>query len=263
MEKRIYSRISAHLFENNILYCHQYGFREKYSTELALLQLVNNISSALEDEKFALGVFLDLTKAFDTVNHKILVSKLNRYGVQDVALKWFSNYLEDREQYVSINGCLSEKLKILVGVPQGSILGPIYINDLATNCKLFLPILFADDTNLIASHNDLNTLVKHANYDFLDVFKWFQLNKLTLNIQKCNFMIFSNINKTFPKEKPRICINSSEICQVLCTQFLGVIIDEHLNWKQQIDTVCKRSRKMLGILRKICPLVHPSAHLTL
>ena len=267
LEKLIYSRISDHLLQNNILYCHQYGFRKKYSTEQALLQLVNNISSALEDEKYVLGVFLDLTKAFDTVNHKILVSKLKRYGLQDVALKWFSNYLEDREQFVCINGCYSTKLKISVGVPQGSILGPllflIYINDLTMNCNNFLPILFADDTNLIASHRDLNTLVNHVNNELLDVFKWFQLNKLTLNIKKCNFMIFSNKNKTFPKEKPRILINGSEICQVTHTKFLGVIIDDHLNWKQHIDTVCMKSMKMLGILRKVCPFVLPSSHLTL
>ena len=267
LEKLIYSRISTHLLENNILYCHQYGFRKKYSTELALLQLVNNISSALEDEKFVIGVFLDLTKAFDTVNHKILVSKLNRYGLQDVALKWFSNYLMDREQYVSINGCLSTKSKIPVGVPQGSILGPllflIYINDLAMTCNKFLPILFADDTNLIASHSDLNTLVEHVNEELLEVSRWFQLNKLTLNIKKCNFMIFSNINKTFPEDKPRVLINGTEICQVPYTKFLGVIIDDHLNWKQHIDVVCMKSMKMLGILRKICPFVLPSSHLTL
>ena len=115
---------------------------------------------------------------------------------------------------------------------------------------MFLPILFADDTNLIASHSDLNTLVKNVNNELMDVSKWFQLNKLTLNIQKCNFMIFSNINKIFPKEKARILINGSEISQVPYTKFLGVIIDDHLNWKQQIDTVCMKSMKMLGILRK-------------
>ena len=130
-------------------------------------------------------------------------------------------------------------------------------------CNNFLPILFADDTNLVASHSDLNTLVKNVNDELCDISRWFQLNKLTLNIKKCNFMIFSNINKTFPTEKPRICINGSEICQVPCTKFLGVIIDDHLTWKQHIDVVCAKSMKMLGILRKICPFVLPSSHLTL
>ncbi len=154
----------------------------------SLLQLVNNIS-ALGD-KIVLGVFLDLTKAFDT-NHKALISKFNKYGVQDVALKWLINYLDDREQFVSINGCISKKLKILFGVPQGSILSPllflIYTNDLAMPCTNFLPILYADDTDLIASYKDFKIVIECINEEMSAVYKWFQLNTLTLYVKKCKF----------------------------------------------------------------------------
>ena len=160
LEKLVYARISKHLTVNKILYAHQYGFRKKHSTEHALLELTNLISSAMDTSKFAIGIFLDLSKAFVTVNHSILISKLNRYGLDNIALNWFKNYLSNRQQYVSLNGYSSTKSRIIHGVPQGSILGPllflIYINDLAMSCKHLFPVLFADDTNLIATHNDFN-----------------------------------------------------------------------------------------------------------
>ena len=267
LEKFVYSRILKHLQENNILHDHQYGFRKKHSTEHALLQLTNIISSAMDQKKFALGVFLDLTKAFDTVNHSILIAKLNRYGVEDIALNWFKNYLLNRQQYVTFNGHSSAKSSILHGVPQGSILGPllflIYINDLALSCKYFFPVLFADDTTLIATHNNFNYLIDSVNNDLSSISKWFQLNKLTLNVKKCNFIIFCNINKSYPKDQAKLYINGIEMTQVKTTKFLGILVDERLDWTNHIDLVCKRLTKMMGILRKVCPFIHPSAHLTL
>ncbi len=267
LEKLVYLRTIKHLESNNILYKHQYGFRKKYSTEHALLQLVNHTSTALDEKKFAIGIFLDFSKAFDTVDHDILISKLSRYGVAGTALNWFKNYLTNREQFVHLNGLSSKKSKILFGVPQGSILGHllflIYINDMPMMCKKFLPILLADDTNLKATREDFSILIKCTNDELSSIAHWLNLNKLTLNVKKCNFMIFCNINKYYPKELAKILINGNEILQVHSTKFLGVVLDERLSWSKHIDLVSTRSMKLLGILRKVLPLIHHSAHSTL
>ncbi len=131
------------------------------------------------------------------------------------------------------------------------------------SCNNLLLLLFADNTSLIAVHDDFNSLIAYVNEELCTVSKWFQINKLTLNVKKCNFMIFCNKNKSYPKEEAKLLINGTEISQVPHTKILGVIIDDGQNWNYHINQVCKRSVKMLGLLRKVCPLIHSSAHLTL
>lgn len=156
LEKLVYKRILKHLNMYKILFKHQYGFRKNHSAYMALLRLVDKIHTALEKKEFACGIFLDLSKAFDAVDHDILPAKLYRYGFSGHVLKWLSNYVSNREQYVNINGIESKRAMIQCGVPQGSILGPllflIYINDLAAVSNTIFPVLFADDTNLLIAN---------------------------------------------------------------------------------------------------------------
>ena len=177
-----------HINTNNILHNHQYGFRKKHSAYMALLDLTDKISTALENKEYALGIFLDLSKAFDTVNYTVLLSKLNRYGFQGAVFDWLQNYITDRQQYVTIKNTESSRATLTCGVAQGSILGPllflIYINDLPAVSRTMFSILFADDTNVILSHKNFKTLVNEANQGLILLNKWFQLNKLSLNIKK-------------------------------------------------------------------------------
>jgi hypothetical protein len=184
-ERIVFTRLNTYLIQNNILISSQYGFRTSYSTEMAIHDFYHKISDGIDDNNYVIGLFVDLKKAFDTVNHKVLLTKLNHYGIRGVALQWIENYLSNRQQYVSLNKTISDLKTVRCGVPQGSILGPllfiIYINDIVNCSKLLYMILYADDTNIIYTHKDLNTLITTVNCELNKLSSWFSANRLTLN----------------------------------------------------------------------------------
>jgi hypothetical protein len=255
LEKIVYSRFYNFVLKNNILFENQFGFQTAKSTYMALMILYDKISEALDKGEHVIGIFVDLRKAFDTIDHSILLSKLSYYGIRGVALKWAASYLSNRQQYVSCHGYDSQLKTVTHGVPQGSILGPllflIYINDIAKVSVIMLPILFADDTNLLYSNSSLSTLVNVVNHELNKLHIWFAANKLSVNVGKTNYMMFGTKNKLINGVYPKIVLNGTELEKTSTSKFLGVTIDECLNWHAQIATVgCKISRG-IGILRKL------------
>ena len=234
----------------------RYGFRSGHSTYLALLQLYNKISSAIDKNEFTIGIFFDLSKAFDTVSHDILFDKLQHYGIRGTALDWFKSYLYNRLQYVQYNGVCSNKTPIHCGVPQGSIVSPllflIYINDICNASSSSQLILFA---LIFYSHKDLQFLVNHVNHELIKLSSWLSANKLSINLKKTNFMIFK------PKQKkyyinPKIALNNHELDLVNQASFLGVILDEHLTWKSHIAQTSRKMSKSVGIIKKASFYLH-------
>ena len=193
-EKLFYKRLLSFLKKYNILYSLQFGFRQEHSTYMAHLVLIDKIIDALENNEFAIGVFLDFSKAFDTVDHSILLNKMEHYGIRGTPLKWIQSYLTDRYQYTSFNGASSQHKLVSCGVPQGSVLGPLlfllYVNDLALVSPRLFTILFADDTNMFITGTNLNDIVEELNIELKKIVHWLKVNKLSLNIQKTQYMIF-------------------------------------------------------------------------
>ena len=253
LEKVVYNRLHNYLSKLEILCDDQFGFRKNHSTSLALIDLYEKISLALDHNEHAVGVFLDLSKAFDTVDHNILLDKLEHYGIRGLALDWVRSYLSNRLQFVQFNGQCSSPQTISCGVPQGSILGPLffllYINDLNNVSMLVELILFADDTNLFMSHKDPVYLAASLNSELNKLSTWFKANKLSLNLKKTNFMLFKPRQKKyhFPLQ---ICINEQRIEQVKETVFLGVVLDEHLSWKPHISQVARKISKSIGVINR-------------
>ena len=252
-ERLLYSRLLTFINENNVLYAFQFGFRALHSPNLALLLLVDKISKALEEGDYVLGLFLDFSKAFDTVNHDILFRKLEFYGIRGTPLKLFTSYLCGRSQYVEYNGMTSTKEKIICGVPQGSILGPllflIYINDLAFASSKIFSLLFADDSNLFLSGKNPNELINMMNTEITHVVKWLQINKLSINLKKTQFMIFRK-RRTKTNITEELDINDVKINQVQKTKFLGVVIDECLTFQNHVLYTKGKISRGLGILYK-------------
>ena len=250
MHKRLYSFLDTY----EILYSLQFGFREKHSTSTALLSLTESIKLSIDNGKFGCGISLDFKKAFDTVNHSILLQKVEHYGIRDNALQWFKSYLNERSQYVTVNGYASEMLPITCGVPQGSVLGPllflIYVNDLPNTSKLLRFYLFADDTSIYIDSDNLSTLQKIVNRELKKVRKWLEANRLALNISKTNYVIFHSSAKNL-NEFIRIKLGSKVINRVQYIKYLGILVDATLSWKPQIIELSKKLARTTGIFYKI------------
>ena len=194
LEKIVARQLVGFLNAHNVIYQHQYGFRSNHNTSQPVLHFYEKIYNSLNQKPSAktLSIFIDLKKAFDTVDHEILLHKMDHYGVRGISNVWFQNYLSEREQFVTINGVDSDIVRIVCGVPQGSVLGPLlfllYINDLP-NATEFLTLLFADDTTFQYSGVNLDLLFEKANSELDKAAIWFKANKLTLNVKKTKFML--------------------------------------------------------------------------
>ena len=255
-ERLVYNRLYRYLKNNNLLTNSQFGFQKGVSTETAILELQNEIINKLNRHEWCIGIFLDLSKAFDTLDHNILLHKLSMYGIRGVTLDWFRSYLSNRKQYTVYRSEKSLQQSISCGVPQGSILGPllflIYINDIINYCNSCVPILFADDTNLIFSHHDLVQLFAIINAELNIISNWFKANKLSINTDKTKFLLFQPQNRAQAcNPLPNITINGEQIEQVPEQKFLGVYIDQRLNWKYHINHKNNQLSRNIGVISRL------------
>ena len=260
-ERVMYTRLENFLNTLDIKYKFQFGFRKGYSTNHALPSIVEQIREAMDKQMITCGVFIDLEKAFDTVNHSILLSKLDHYGIRGVANHWFASYLSDRHQTVSLNGTISTKMPVRCGVPQGSIIGPllflIYINDMNLAMRLSITYHFADDTNLLYSCKHIKELRKTINTDLKLLYDWLCANRLSLDAKKTEFLIFRP-----PRYKilDRVSLNlhDTKLFESSTIKYLGIILDNKLNWKAHIRERSKKLSRAVGLLYKIRYLTPPS-----
>jgi len=232
LEKMVSVKLVNHLDFNKILYKHQYGFQRGKSTEHNLIHALNYIGQAFNENKFCIGVFFDLKKAFDVCSHEILLMKLSKMGVRGTALEWFKSYLSERTQFVDINGSHSSEKKIKISILQGSILGPIlflcYINDLYRVTDLFT-LMFADDTFSAKSDNDLNRLIDYVNVEINKMAIWFRANKLAVNKGKTKYIIFRTRGKQLPINMHDLVFNENEVGSPFNPDFVTVLERYHNN----------------------------------
>lgn len=252
LEKVVCSQLEEHIMNNNIINEMQSGFRKGYSTETALNWIITEWKKFVDSGKKVLAVFLDLKRAFETVDRNILLNKMIKYGIRNKELSWFKNFLIGRTQCTKVNKSISDATQIHIGVPQGSILGVIlfllYINDISTALNYCKVSLFADDTLIYIVGDDIGDCERKMNIDLDNLFNWLNMNKLKLNVSKTKCMV---IGYTSMLMNPHIKINNDEIECVKSIKYLGVIIDSKLNFNEHCDYVCKKIAKKLAFLGRI------------
>ena len=251
-ERIMDKRIRSFFDRNSIISDNQFGFRKLFSTNDAILRFTDEVYNVFNSGRYMIAVFIDLSKAFDTVCHKILLRKLEYAGVRGRAWCWFRSYLSGRRQYVDVGGCRSATLEVSTGVPQGSILGPLlfnlYINDMSSASRNVRYVHFADDTTLFIVGDDPNDMARTLNAELHQLDLWLQCNRLSLNLDKTSFMLFSNKNKLL---NVPITMRNINIVQVYDTMFLGVILDDRLSFKKHITCIVNKLSKTCGVMSRM------------
>ena len=262
----MYAHVEDFLKSSEVLYKFQFGFRKQFSTNHALISIVEKIRNSLDKNMFVCGVFIDLEKAFDTVNHDILLSKLDHYGIRGTANNWFSSYLSNRSQTVTINGVTSSEGDISYGVPQGSILGPLlfllYINDMHMAVASSTVFHFADDTNLLYSDKSIKKLRTALNKDLALLYDWLCANRLSLNEGKTEFIVFRPPRRSI-NLRITLRLHDTKLYESSKIKYLGLLLDNKLNWKSHITELSKKLSRAIGLLYKIRQYCTPSTLRTL
>ena len=254
LEKLANYRLQLFFDDNNTIFSNQHGFQRFKSTTSAILTLTDYILDAFDQRKYVMAIYLDFSNAFDTVNHEILLQKLHHCGVRGVTSDWFRSYLQNRKQSTQYMKTGSSYTGLIHSIPQGSILGPtlfnLYINDFANSLSSLNLILFADDSCLYLAHSDLNRLIEISNNDLECVSRWLNSNKLTLNLNKSHYMIFSRFKKSLTSINS-LKIIDLDIIRYEETEFLGIILQSNLKWDKHISNITNKLNKYSSILYQI------------
>ena len=255
LEKAVHSQLYQYLANNDLLTTKQYGFRKGISTESALTNFAVEVLLNMERGKLCGAVFLDLTKAFDTVDHGILLSKLSAIGLSGNSLNWFQSYINKRSQRTCCESELSSKLPITHGVPQGSILGPllfvIYINDLPSVLQSSSASLYADDTVIYCYGSSSRELSEKLNRDLLTVAQWMNEHKLTLNLEKTKCILIGSNRKPESKVPLTVSILDHKVDNVSSFKYLGIFISSDFKWTHHIEHIVKKVNQRLGLLKRV------------
>ena len=257
IERAVHNHVYSYLSAHNILNEHQSGFRPKHSTETALVDMVDDWLTNINSGKMTGVAFIDLRKAFDTVNHGILIDKLRLIGASSITLKWFRSYLSGRMQSVTFKDTISSKLPVNIGVPQGSILGPllflIFINDMSKVIKHGKISMYADDTTLYVNDNDVNVISKKLTEDIHEITAWLRINKLFLNTEKTNIMLVGSSSRLrrVHDDEFTVIVNGLKLNRVKKAKCLGVVIDDELLWHKQVNGVTQKLFCKIALLRRL------------
>ena len=264
LERCVFNQIYKFLNDNSLLSKHQHGFRPKHSTLTALTQMCDTLYENMDNGQLSGIVFLDIRKAFDSIDHNILLDKLkDQFGISDIELRWFESYLTNREQVCIVNNSMSSSKRIVSGVPQGSILGPLlfllYINDLPECLQKTTPYLYADDTQISCSSNSLIELIENLNHDLNRIGEWLSRNKLQHHPTKTKIMFIGSkhLINSITFDHP-VMLKNQRISRVHSFTCLGLELDENLNWNAHIQAICKKVGAGLGTLKRIKPFVPTS-----
>ena len=267
LEKAAHSQMYSYLQDNKLLSPFQFGFRPKSSTEIALVDSTDSILENMDRGLFTGVVSIDLTKAFDTVDHGILYDKLKRAGFADTSVNWLESYLTNRTQVTAVGNIYSSAKSVHIGVPQGSVLGPllfiIYVNDLPSCIKHCNVSLYADDTVIYFSSSDISVVEDKLNSDLASLSRWLNENLLTLNETKCKFFIFGSNQKLAKIKKISLQINGCQIHDEDSFKYLGVIMHKNMTWLDHIDQLNVKLCQRLRVLRRVKHLLHRDARITL